>query len=118
MSGQDIRIDADILLERRMVIESFKQTSASGRKQPVNSYDFRLVEGPLSGKAVIRRRTFADGTWLETGHGVLCLSKKKRKAKNAFSIREKPIWAIRERKIKAERNNRKRLSVVQRKNDN
>jgi 16S rRNA G1207 methylase RsmC len=69
-------------------------------------------------QADIRRRTFADGTWLGTGRGVLCLNKKKRKAENAFSITEKPIWAIREAKIKAERNNRKRLSVVQRKNDN
>jgi len=42
----------------------------------------------------------------------------KRKAENAFSITEKPVWAIREAKIKAERNNKKRLSVVQRKNDN
>ncbi len=41
-----------------------------------------------------------------------------RKAENAFSNTEKSIWVIGEAKIKAERNNRKRLSVVQRKNDN
>jgi hypothetical protein len=41
-----------------------------------------------------------------------------RKTENTFSITEKPIWAIREAKTKAERNNRKRLSVLQRKNDN
>ncbi len=92
--------------------------TAIGRKRPLILVDLAVPERPLSGKAVIRRRTFADGTWLETGRGVLCLSNKKRKAKNAFSITEKPIWAIRERKIKAERNSRKRLSVVQRKNDN
>ena len=46
------------------------------------------------------------------------MNNKKRKAEDAFSITEKPIWAIREVKIKAGRNNRKRLSVVQRKNDN
>ena len=42
----------------------------------------------------------------------------KGKAENAFSFTEKSIWVIGEAKIKAERNNRKRLSVVQRKNDN
>jgi len=46
------------------------------------------------------------------------LNKKKCKADSAFSITEKPIWAIRERKIKAERNNRRKLSIVQRKSDN
>jgi len=89
--------------------------SAPGRTEPLaHAWGKRL----LAGKADILRRTFADGTWLRAGRGVLCLNKKKRKAENAFSIMEKPIWAIRERKIKAERNNRKRLSVVQRKNDN
>ena len=46
------------------------------------------------------------------------MNSKKRKAEHLFSITEKPTWAIRERKIKAKRNIRKRLSVVQRKNDN
>ena len=93
-------------------------TAACGRKRILKTAGLCQSERPLSGKADIRRRTFADGTWLGTGRGVLCLNKKKRKAENAFSITEKPIWAIREAKIKAERNNRKRLSVVQRKNDN
>jgi len=46
------------------------------------------------------------------------LNSKKRKAEHSFSITEKQTWAIRERKIKAKRNIRNRLSVVQRKNDN
>jgi len=46
------------------------------------------------------------------------LNNKKRKAEHSFSITEKQIWVIREVKTKAKRNIRKRLSVVQRKNDN
>jgi len=45
------------------------------------------------------------------------LNSKKRKPEHSFSSTEKQTWAIRERKIKAKRNIRKRLSVVQRKND-
>ncbi len=48
---------------------------------------------------------------------VPCLNNKKRKAEHSFSITEEQIWAIREVKIKAKKNSRKRLSVVQRKND-
>jgi hypothetical protein len=33
-------------------------------------------------------------------------------------IKEEQIWVIREKKTKAEENNRKRPSLVQRKNDN
>jgi len=47
---------------------------------------------------------------------VPCLNNKKRKAEHSFSITEEQIWAIREVKIKAKKNSRKRLSVVQRKN--
>jgi hypothetical protein len=36
---------------------------------------------------------------------------------HSFSIKEKQIWAIREVKTKAKRNNRKRRSVVRRKNE-
>ena len=57
-------------------------------------------------------------TWRVTGRGVPGLNSKKRKAEHSFSITEKQTWAIRERKTKAKRNIRKRLSVVQRKNDN
>jgi hypothetical protein len=36
----------------------------------------------------------------------------------SFSSREKQIWEIREKKIKAEEKNRKRHSLLQRKNEN
>jgi len=36
----------------------------------------------------------------------------------SFSSKEKQIWAIREKKIKAKENNRKRPCLVQRKNEN
>jgi len=60
----------------------------------------------------------AGGTWLRTARGVPCLNNRKRKAENSFSIKENQTWVIREVRIKAERNIGKRLSVVQRKNDN
>jgi hypothetical protein len=50
--------------------------------------------------------------------GVPCLNNIKPKAEHSFSIKENQIWVIREVRVKAERNIRKRLSVVQRKNDN
>ena len=46
------------------------------------------------------------------------MNSKKHKVEHSFSITERQTWAIRERRIKAKRNIRKRLSVVQRKNDN
>ncbi len=46
------------------------------------------------------------------------MNNRKRKAEHSFSTKENQIWVIREVRIKAERNIRKRLSVVQRKNDN
>ncbi len=35
----------------------------------------------------------------------------------SFSRKEKQIWAIREKKIKAKKNNRKRPGLIQRKNE-
>ena len=45
------------------------------------------------------------------------MNNKKRKAEQSFPIAEEQIWEIKEVKIKAKRNNRKRLSLVQRKNE-
>jgi len=63
--------------------------------------------------------TYLGGkTWLRTARGVPCLNNRKRKAEYSFSIKENQIWVIREVRIKAKGNIRKRLSVLQRKNDN
>ena len=63
------------------------------------------------------RYSLAGGTWLGTGRGVPCLNNKNRTAEHSFSITEKQIWEIKEARIRARRNTRKRLSVLQRKND-
>jgi len=52
------------------------------------------------------------------GPGNTLLEQQKRKAQHSFLIKEKQIWAIREKKIKAKRNTKKRLSVLKRKNGN
>jgi hypothetical protein len=38
--------------------------------------------------------------------------------RKSFSRKEKQIWVIREKKIKAKGNNRKRPSLIQKKNEN
>jgi len=45
------------------------------------------------------------------------VSGKQVKKYKSFSRKEKQIWAIRAKEIKAEKNNRKRPSLVQRKNE-
>jgi len=46
------------------------------------------------------------------------LNNKKRNAEQSIPIAEEQIWEIKEVKIKAKRNNRKRRNILQRKNGN